>query len=90
MLEDFSGARFGDERLTKRLLRIVEGLTPDPSASFPDAAGTGAALEGTYRFFQNDAVSPEKILAPHAPTRRGCRPRRGGARYNRVLFLDTS
>jgi transposase-like protein/DDE family transposase len=65
LLGDFEAAEFGDRRLTRRLLRIVEALTPDPSASFPQAAGTDASLEATYRFFQNDSVSPQQILAPH-------------------------
>jgi|HubBroStandDraft_1064217.scaffolds.fasta_scaffold62646_1 hypothetical protein len=64
-IEDFAGADFGDERLTKRLLRIVEGLAPKPGASLPDAAKDDAELEGTYRFLQNEKVTPEGILAPH-------------------------
>jgi hypothetical protein len=65
LLEDFEAAEFGDRRLTRRLLRIVEALIPDPSVSFPQATGTDASLEATYRFFQNDSVSPQQILAPH-------------------------
>ncbi|MBM3773527.1 MAG: IS4 family transposase [Acidimicrobiia bacterium] len=63
--EDLQAAQFGDVRLTKRLLRLVAALAPDPAKSFPDATGSDAALEATYRFFQNEAVSPERILAPH-------------------------
>ena len=65
MLNDFANADFGDVRLTKRLLRIVEGLAPEPAASFPDAAVTDASIEATYRFFQNESVTPQRILAPH-------------------------
>jgi hypothetical protein len=64
-IDDFAGADFGDERLTKRLLRIVEGLAPKPGASLPDAAKDDTELEGTYRFLQNEKVTPEGILAPH-------------------------
>jgi len=64
-IDDFSGADFGDKRLTKRLLRIVEGLAPEPTASLPDAAKGDGELEGTYRFLQNEKVTPEGILAPH-------------------------
>jgi hypothetical protein len=64
-IDDFAGADFGDERLTKRLLRIVEGLAPNPGASLPDAAKDDTELEGTYRFLQNEKVTPEGILAPH-------------------------
>jgi len=64
-LADFAGADFGDLRLTKRLLRIVGGLAPNPGASLPDAANNDAELEGTYRFLQNKKVTPQGILAPH-------------------------
>jgi transposase-like protein/DDE family transposase len=64
-LSDVCGADLGDKRLSRRLEKLVEGLLPSPSASFPDATKTDAALEATYRFFQNEEVSPEKILAPH-------------------------
>jgi hypothetical protein len=64
-LDDFAGSDFGDKRLTKRLLRIVEGLAPNPAASLPDAASSDADLEGTYRFLQNEKVTPHGILTPH-------------------------
>lgn len=64
-LDDFADGDFGDRRLTKRLVRIVEGLSPNPAASLPDAAGSDGALEGTYRFLENEKVTPHGILAPH-------------------------
>jgi hypothetical protein len=65
VLKEFQDAEFGDRRLSKRLLSLVERLVVDPRASFPEAAGSDAALEATYRFFQNSAVTPRRILAPH-------------------------
>lgn len=47
VLKEFQGARFGDARLSKRLLRMVERLLIKPSASFPEAAGSVAELEAT-------------------------------------------
>jgi hypothetical protein len=64
-IDDLTEAKFGDSRRTKRLLQLVRALAPDPSRSFPDAVGSDAALEGTYRFFANKKVRPERILAPH-------------------------
>jgi len=64
-LDEVRGAEFGDRRLSKRLLVLVEKLSVDPSASFPEAAGSEAALEATYRFFRNESVTPERILGPH-------------------------
>jgi hypothetical protein len=63
--KEFGHADFGDKRLAKRLLVLVEQLAVDPSASFPEVARTDASLEATYRFFRNEAVTPQRILAPH-------------------------
>jgi hypothetical protein len=63
--EEFGSSSFGDRRLDRRLEKIVTDLGRDPSQSFPDAAGGDAALEATYRFLANDAVTAAAILAPH-------------------------
>jgi hypothetical protein len=65
MSDELNDAKFGDVRLTKRLLKVAEQLATKPDASFPKAAGSDAALEGTYRFLNHDDVTPERILAPH-------------------------
>jgi hypothetical protein len=64
--EEFAGARFGDERLSRRLLEMAERLSSRPEATFPRAARSERELEGTYRFFNNVKVSSEGILEPHA------------------------
>ena len=43
---------------------LVESLAERPDASFPKALDD-AELEAAYRFFGNDQVTPEAILAPH-------------------------
>jgi hypothetical protein len=58
-------AGFGDKRLTTRLVRLAERLARAPDRSFPKAAGSDAALEATYRFLGNEAVTPAAILEPH-------------------------
>jgi hypothetical protein len=55
---------FDDERLTKRLQNIIEGVARDPQASLPSVLSS-AELEGAYRFFSNPLVTPEAILMPH-------------------------
>lgn len=69
---EFEGADFGDRRLSARLTTLADQLSLDPDQSFPAAAGDDASLEATYRFFNNESVTPEQILAPHfaATTRR--------------------
>lgn len=66
-------AQLGDKRLSARLVRLVERLARAPDQSFPKAAGSDAALEATYRFLGNEAVTPDAILEPHAAaTRKRC------------------
>lgn len=62
---EFSNSRLGDERLKKRLMCIVDAAEKAPSASLPVQAGSSAALEGTYRFIENDRVSSEAVLDAH-------------------------
>jgi hypothetical protein len=63
--ESFSSAQFGDQRLTKRLVTIVDRLSAKPNMSIPAAMNGRAEMEGAYRFFDNDKVTPEAIMAPH-------------------------
>jgi hypothetical protein len=58
-------AELGDERLNKRLIRIVEALSEQPEGAIPQACGKAGA-KGAYRFFDNDRVRAEDILAAHA------------------------
>lgn len=58
-------ARFGDKRLTKRLGIMMEAISANPTWGIPRLCETQAALEGTYRFLNNDRVTPQTILAPH-------------------------
>ena len=62
---ELAKAEFGDVRLSRRLEILSNILSSRPSDSFPDAAGSVAALEATYRFLGNSKVTPERILAPH-------------------------
>ncbi len=62
---EFSKIKLGDERLRKRLMTIVNAAERSPGASLPVQAGSAAALEGTYRFIENDRVSAEAILDAH-------------------------
>lgn len=62
---EFSRAEFGDERLTRRLVRIADAAARAPSSGFPAMVKSDAELEGVYRFLRNEHVTPARILAPH-------------------------
>jgi hypothetical protein len=61
---EMSGAEFGDARLSRRLCKIVEAVQVAPDQSFP-LLFDDSQLEGAYRFFNNEAVTPKAILQPH-------------------------
>ena len=58
-------AQFGDKRLRKRLIRIVEDLAAKPMASVPEACGQWPATKATYRFWDSERVTPAAIRASH-------------------------
>src|SRR6516165_7000998 len=62
--EELADAGLGDERLTRRLGILADLVAQRPDAGFPKALDD-AELEAAYRFFGNDRVTPEAILAPH-------------------------
>lgn len=62
--EEFADVDLGDERLNRRLGLLAGSLAGRPAESFPSLLDD-AELEAAYRFFGNDQVSPEAILAPH-------------------------
>jgi hypothetical protein len=62
---EFGMAALGDSRRTARLVEMGRTLGAQPSASLPQACPDRAALAGTYRFFENEAINPESILQSH-------------------------
>jgi hypothetical protein len=63
--EEFGEADLGDLRRTARLVTLATVLGAQPSASLPDATDDPATLKAAYRFFDNDFVRAEAILASH-------------------------
>lgn len=63
--EEFAGADLGDVRLNRRLQRIAEGAMRAPDAGFPRMVQDDSELEGIYRFFRSERVSPRSVLEPH-------------------------
>jgi len=65
LVDELSGAQFGDRRLTNRLAKIVERFSEKPNMSIPAATNGRAEMEAAYRFFDNSKVSADAILEPH-------------------------
>ena len=64
--KEMNGANLGDERLNRRVIRVLERLGEKPSVSIPTACGRWAETQAAYRFFDNEKVSADAVLAPHA------------------------
>lgn len=62
---EVASADLGDKRLNKRLSLIIERSETHPNLSIPAAMHSRAEMEAAYRFFANENVTPEKILASH-------------------------
>src|ERR687886_1774318 len=63
--EEFGEAALGDVRRTARLVQLATVLGAQPSAALPAAADEAATLKAAYRFFDNDHIHADAILASH-------------------------
>ena len=62
---ELTTASLDDKRLNERFADVLEDFCNSPNASIPAALGGRAELKAAYRFFDNEKVTPEKLLAPH-------------------------
>jgi len=62
---ELAGSTFADARLGQRLRKIVERMGGAIGASLPLACQDWASTKAAYRFFSNDRVSEDEILAGH-------------------------
>jgi len=58
-------ADLGDDRLNRRLCRLVTALAARPEASVPQAAVGWGQTKAAYRFWDNPRVAAEAIRAAH-------------------------
>jgi len=63
--DEVLAVQLGDKRLDERLATIAEEFANHPNVSIPAATTGRAEMEAAYRFFDNDKVTPERILEPH-------------------------
>jgi hypothetical protein len=65
VVSETSSAELGDERLNRRLETVLRRLAAQPDKSIPTASRGWSETQAAYRFFDNEKVTPEKVLAPH-------------------------
>ncbi len=63
--EESFASDFGDLRITKRMSKLLERLSEQPSASIPTALGGWDEIQAAYRFFDNERVTARRIITPH-------------------------
>lgn len=63
-LDEFGAAELGDARRTARLVALARQLAKSPHCSFPQSLSK-AQLKAAYRFFDNEEVDTDGILAAH-------------------------
>jgi hypothetical protein len=57
----FKNAELGDERGTKRLIKISHQMVSNTGNSIVEASGSQACIEGAYRFLRNDKIEADDI-----------------------------
>lgn len=62
---EFSTIALGDRRLNDRAGKILLSLSNRPQTKIPDACKGWNETHSAYRFFSNQKVTAEQILAPH-------------------------
>ncbi len=62
---EFGTAKFGDGRLTERLIKLANHLSALPESSINQACGSWSEAKAAYRFFQNDSILESEILQSH-------------------------
>ena len=62
---ELARCKFRDERHGKRLRKVLDQLSQNIGGSIPWACQDWANTKAAYRFFSNDRISEEEILAGH-------------------------
>lgn len=64
-IEELSKVNFGDKRLDRRFLKVASAQALRPQCSINAASADWSCAKGAYRLFDNDKITPVKILEPH-------------------------
>ena len=63
--EELQGIDLVDKRLNRRSIKVIEALSDNAEASINSACDGWSESIAAYRFFNNEAATPEQILQPH-------------------------
>jgi hypothetical protein len=63
--QELGGVDLSDERLDRRLIQSAQQLASSPVSPINEACGDWPSTQATYRLFDNEKVTAQKILEPH-------------------------
>jgi hypothetical protein len=82
--QQFSCCQLGDQRRTRRLVRLAEQVVSHPSGGFPEQTETWADLKAAYRLLDRPEVTLQSVAEAHWQHTR----RRSAGRY--LVLGDTT
>jgi hypothetical protein len=65
VVNELESSEFGDKRLNKRVLDILDCASKQPQLSINKLFHTRKEVQACYRFFSNDLVDEKKLIQPH-------------------------
>ena len=65
VVEELAGLELGDARRHRRLIKLMEDLAAQPTASIPLASGGWAETKAAYRLLDNPALEWRDLLEVH-------------------------
>jgi len=84
--EEFADVNLGDKRLNARLIKLCDRFSDAPESPINQACTDWAEAKAAYRFFKNNKVEVDKMLAAHR-----CKTAQRAKEHKTVLALqDTS
>jgi hypothetical protein len=83
---EMASVNFGDQRLNRRAARVLDTLGAKPTVSIPAACKGWSETQAAYRFFAQERVTAQEILAPHTQ----CTLERARGRSVVLAIQDTS
>jgi Transposase Tn5 dimerisation domain/Transposase DNA-binding/Transposase DDE domain len=70
VVDEMKSVNLRDQRLNRRVRRVLSQLAGHPTASIPAACGGHAEMTAAYRFFDNDKVDFDGVFQPHLDSTR--------------------
>ena len=87
--EELGSADLGDARVSRRLVRLAEDVSANPTARIPQACQGWAETKAAYRFFSREELDWRAILQPHGSAPKSvCAPALGCSARKRAAELD--